>query len=420
MITIEDIVRHERADELGALVSIETPLTGTTLDGHVLPLSGWAAIPGEPPLQIGVYHDGSPAAAVHVDERLDVADGVPGAPAGCGFHAEVLAIGLAESFSLSIVATTSTGALKTLATIRGRRSRWQPPASASAAPAPILATSLGRTGTSWLQHVLGAHPKIAVYPQWPHELSSINFWLNTMRRLVDKPHGLDLPSRRATGEEGTWWLGASPFDVPELTEWYESDFVDLLARTSREGIQSVYTALSREDEPRYFAEKTLPVADTNLMRELFPESKEILLVRDFRDMLTSIRSFNLRRGRSDFGRDQASSEQEYVRQLTSSIGGLRLRARSRPDALVVRYEDLVTEPSVTIARMLTHLDLAASDADVDDVLTRLESDSETRSDHRTSESGAASIGRWRSELPHDLAELANAEWAAELAEFGYE
>jgi hypothetical protein len=69
--------------------------------------------------------------------------------------------------------------------------------------------------------------------------------------------------------------------------------------------------------------------------------------------------------------------------------------------------------------MLAHLDLGSTTKDVQRVLTSLESGTEAMSYHRTSESAAASIGRWRTELPGELAELANADWAADLSTFGY-
>ncbi len=85
----------------------------------------------------------------------------------------------------------------------------------------------------------------------------------------------------------------------------------------QDSIEDWYTTLARnqsQDAPVYFAEKHmwpnfLPV----LTWELYPQAKEIFLVRDFRDMVCSILAFDRKRGYPGFGRPEGKSDTDYVR-----------------------------------------------------------------------------------------------------------
>ena len=48
------------------------------------------------------------------------------------------------------------------------------------------------------------------------------------------------------------------------------------------------------------------------LAELYPDSREVFLVRDFRDMVSSILAFNAKRGARGFGRAAAETDAGYV------------------------------------------------------------------------------------------------------------
>lgn len=91
---------------------------------------------------------------------------------------------------------------------------------------------------------------------------------------------------------------------------------------------------------------------------------------------------------------------------------LREEART-PGAVLVRYEDLIADlegqAHRLAARLGTPLDPGAVAARVSDF-----------SYHITSQTPAASVGRWRGEMPADLGAFLTAELQAELAQFGYD
>ena len=106
-------------------------------------------------------------------------------------------------------------------------------------------------------------------------------------------------------------------------------------------------ALQRK-QPRYFAEKVVPNNTATLVGELYPDTREVFLVRDFRDMVASMLAFNAKRGRRELlGLDLAANDADYVlEQVRNAV--LRLvhawKRRGRQGHLV-RYEDLALAAS---------------------------------------------------------------------------
>jgi hypothetical protein len=385
--------------------------------GHVLRVSGWAYGPGEGWPQVRVWSGNSIVATSTMTRRPDVASAFPGAPEECGFDVKVLGLGLGDKFRFSLTAQTSGGDDLPLAQVWGRRTLVSLGEPDSGRPLPLLVTGLGRTGTSWVQHLLGTHPQLLTEPRWPHELSAISFWIKTLRRLVDSPYGLD---GWKANPPTSWWLRDSPYLMPEMQAWRDNARIEVIARFARDGIASVHRALAQDGPlPEFVAEKARLDADTDLVRELFPAAREIVLVRDFRDMLASILAFNSKRGSDGFGRDLVESDEAYVRRLTRSVRALHDRVVSHPDVLVVRFEDLMTDQTRTIERILRFLGVSSKNDVVATMIHQSAIDSDEMRFHRTTESAGDSIGRWRRDLPTELADLASAEWAPVLAAFGY-
>ena len=94
----------------------------------------------------------------------------------------------------------------------------------------------------------------------------------------------------------------------------------------------------------------------SLAAELYPNGRELFLVRDFRDMVCSMLAFNEKRGVSGFGRAEADSDMEFVETLGGQATSLaRAWERRRDRAHLVRYEDLVLDPERALAGLLDHV-----------------------------------------------------------------
>jgi Sulfotransferase domain len=141
-------------------------------------------------------------------------------------------------------------------------------------------------------------------------------------------------------------------------------------------------------------------------------------------MLSSILAFNSKRGYQAFGRERMESDAEYVTSLMRpSAEGLLRRWRARGEgAHLVRYEDLVSDPLGTMMELVGYLGLDAGEETVRDTIGRASGEDHASSmdQHRTVSDPARSIGRWRNDLPAELADVCNEALGPILAEFGYE
>jgi hypothetical protein len=168
----------------------------------------------------------------------------------------------------------------------------------------------------------------------------------------------------------------------------------------------------------YFSEKHRPGHVPALTWELYPNGKEIFLVRDFRDMLCSSFDFFTE---EETRRNRAADDKQYISWVGGSIRHLYEDWQARRDkAYLVRYEDLILQPEETLTGILGYLELDASREAVNDLLTATATaDSKAFEQHRTSASAEASIGRWKRDLSASLQDACHAAFGEELTAFGY-
>jgi hypothetical protein len=295
---------------------------------------------------------------------------------------------------------------------------------------PLVVTSLGRTGTTWLIDLLSKHPEIVGRPAWQGEVKVASYWAEIFAMLAHP--GSYLQAIRSDIRGGQWYVGNNrqfdePVEDPTLEQWLGTTQVEDIAEFARGRITAFYER-EAEQQPgkqmRFFAEKCLPRAPAyaDVLREMFPGTREIFLVRDFRDMLCSIFAYNRRLGYPTFQRQLAESDEEYVRKflgrdLNALVAGWRMR-QSR--AHLVRYEDLVLRPNESLTALFAHLDIDSSQTVVDEIVRASEkgSDSDLQR-HGTSRTAADSVGRWRQDLGPELLSVCEEAFAEALEEFGY-
>ena len=143
-----------------------------------------------------------------------------------------------------------------------------------------------------------------------------------------------------------------------------------------------------QDRPaaRYFAEKLRPDFVPELMREIYPGAREVILVRDFRDMVSSMFAFNAKRGFEGFRRGAAGSDAEFI---ADRVGGVRrgtgagAGARAPSGAHLVRYEDLVPRPAGRSRALLGYLGLDSSGAALDAMVASVTARGDESDGHRT-------------------------------------
>jgi hypothetical protein len=283
-----------------------------------------------------------------------------------------------------------------------------------------------------LVDLLAAHPRIVLLSRDDAKYSS--YWMAKARELADPASYLRWlhPERSSGSEPMSWWLTAdttragapgegtvprATFDEDQRKNLYRmhAGNVGQIVAAGCRLLDAAYLAAARAAEcenAAYCVEKAQVMSPVDLLLEVYPRGREVLLVRDFRDVVCSILAYKEKGAGWGLGSAQAA-----VDQIRSLSGPARRMARRRQEgAYVVRYEDLVTEPRQTLGRLLGHLDLEASDDALNAMQARLE---QPAGQHGTAPSAPASIGRWRNDLSEELQALAEREFRRPLEVFGY-
>ena len=296
---------------------------------------------------------------------------------------------------------------------------------------PLLISTLGRTGSTWVARVLGEHPQITAYRPFEYEPRMLTYWLAMLKNVADPASY----SRALTGDldNGGWWndpgRGDSPpaakIREPAIQQWLGRTNVEDTARFAMQRVDDFYSEVARSQGKSgavFFAEKGWPeIFVPQMVSELCSGAKEIILVRDFRDVISSILSFNRKRGYAAFGRQNADSDRQFIRQFRPHAVRMLDHWRERGSAAhLLRYEDVILRPEPALAAVLGYLGLDASQSVIRATLDRAATvPREVQQGHSTSKDPAASIGRWRRDLDDPLkAECAEAIGDV-LEQFGY-
>jgi hypothetical protein len=296
---------------------------------------------------------------------------------------------------------------------------------------PITVTSLGRMGTTWLMRLLAHHPEVVVHPQYPYEVGVAKYWAHLLR-VASAPADHAASSHPETFTADGAHIGHNPYfgdflaGSPALNRWLGERQPALLAAYAQQAADEFYLAVAAETATptaRCFAEKGLPDHVPDVLTDVYPQAREVILVRDIRDVICSAVAFDAKRGRRSFGREVLADDLGFVNQLHMDLGRLvRSWQRRRDSALLVRYETLIAAPEATLAEILGHLDLASSSRVVNQILESANASTPELDAHRTTSDPAASIGRWRTDLAAvhpDLPERCDELFAPLLTELGY-
>lgn len=411
---------------------IDRPGPGETGEGWTLTVAGWVVGRSSAAREVQVLFDGALVCRTPVDiERAGVTAQYPADPGAerSGFWVHIGLLGLPQTAQLEVVAMLGDGTPVHLATIVVEHAplvtQYKPRLS------PVTVTSLGRMGTTWLMRLLAHHPEVVVHPQYPYELGMAKYWAHLLQ-VASGPADHVASSHPETFTADTAHVGHNPYfgdflaGSPELNRWLARRQPELVAACAQRSLDEFYgevaTAAGSTD-PRFFAEKGLPDQVPDVLGDVYPGGRELILVRDIRDVICSAVAFDAKRGRRSFGRESLDDDLGFVTQLHMDLGRLvRSWHRRRSTALLVRYETLITAPVQTLDRILDHLGLAHGADIISTVLDAAGATSLELEAHRTTANPGASIGRWRTDLAKvhpDLPERCADLFSPLLAELGY-
>jgi hypothetical protein len=430
-VTIVEITQVDQREGAGAKLAgcrLDAPKKASKGAGYGIELAGWALGDPNPLTTIEVCQEGRVVAAgAPAEERLDIAAAFPAVTDAerCGFRVPVSVLDLRQDFELSVIARGD-GFHVPIAQVRGTRKGL--PAAGAEMIQPLMINTIGRSGSTWLVWLLSRLPQAIAFDPWGRDARVGTYWTNVLQSLA-RPQSYLAQLVPGPLEERTWWLDRADLKPgvagdPELESWLGGEAVEALAEMCRSRIDAFYTRLAgAEGRPRYFVEKYLPYQLTpDLLAEMYPGAREVILVRDFRDMLCSVLAFNRKRGFEAFGRADAGSDREYVETtVANSARRLQRRLRELGDAAhLVRYEDLIQSPAATLEALTGFLGLEVDEGTISETLERADSEAPSVDAHRTTDKASASIGRWERDLSPEIVKVCAEVLDPVLTEFGYE
>ena len=433
-----EILRLERS-QLDKSVLVDAAVQAPTLDQedsaflhtYAVAICGWVIPTSGTPATVELYRGSELLDRTVSDSpRPDIGERYPDIQmAGLsGFSFLVNSLTLPHEFELSLVAVSSDGMRAPLATLGGRRRRlasaYRPRLQ------PLILSTLGRSGSSYLMLLLSQHPEIITMNPLRFEAKLASYYVELLRAVAaPASYGQALHPEIS---DAHWWLGSRRRPLPAMLRnpgmprWLGSENIDILAGFCQSRFDGFYLRQAEREqrhEARYFAEKAYPGAVPETIAELYPDGREVVLVRDLRDMFCSIVDYNAKRGFQLWGRDSVETEEEWFEHLRGMTTKLVDAVRTRAERVqIVRYEDLIADPASTLDALLSHLGVSSDPETVrrmlDDAQTRQRPEWERA--HQTSVSVASSIGRWKTDLSDERLALCAKAFDDILVEFGYE
>ncbi|WP_157965343.1 sulfotransferase [Euzebya rosea] len=387
-----------------------------SLVGHVRPAAG-------PPRAVWLQADRKVLGRTETFEARPHLEAHGDEPVGFAFASTLLATGTHPEIEVMVEA--GDGSTFRFATISTNR-RLVADGLVQPDLQPLLMTTTGRSGSTWLTRVLAAHPALTCYNPFGNDLRLASYWAQTARSLSRPAASMAPIVGGEVNSSPLWWAG-SDHDlaadlIKEETVRHElfDDQVSALCQLGVDRTAAFYRAYTDgRGDVTHFVEKARGVHDRLLVQELFKDVRDFVLIRDPRDVFASILAFNAKRGVHEFGARAEDTPLEFFQRWKGNITVIADHLSLFPDTPVVRYEDLVATPHDSVEGLLRSLHLDAGDDLVDKLVEAGDGDSRA-SAHRTTPTREASVRRWEQHLTVDVVQAASAELRDELDLFGYE
>lgn len=408
---------------------IELPVPGGQTEVYAMGVEGWALGRSSPAVAVELVNAETLFRHIPIGvERADIAVQYPTVPdvENSGFRARINVLGLRPEFELFVRVVLQDKSRIPIGVIRGRRRSLR--SGSQPKLQPLMVTTYGRTGSSWLMRLLGQHPQILTYRPFAYEPRVGSYWMRILEALSEPASYLQ--TLNTTLSDEYWWLGqeySAPEMVipdPQIQQWLGRNNIEELATFCLDRIEEFYdrvSILQEQSDAVYFAEKysSATFAHT-LIQDLYARPREIFLIRDLRDMVCSILAFNAKQKTISFGRELVSSDEEFIGQVRLHALDLLQNYKSRSSqAHLLRYEDLILRPVETLSTLLEYLGLDLAPSTVEGMIQRASEETPSMRQHRTSPDPEESIGRWRHDLDPSLQAVCQEAFGDILEELGY-
>lgn len=418
--------------------SIDEPSRTYRNDAHFIDVSGWVIARNGRVLSVELLVNGQLMKSVPLTiPREDVGKLFPAHNhlAHCGFAAQLGTLGLPEAFIIEVKAVLKAECVDDrirapLARISGKRVLHSN--CILAKRQPLMLTSMPRSGTTWVMRMLSKLPKVAVHDRYPFEMRAAIYWMHTLKVLSDPAdyHRSTVPDNF---ERDMAMIGQNPYyhqgymrpDHMGLVNAFGKKTVSNLIECCVKNIDAIYDEVEEsqgKEGTLFFAEKQMPSHVQNLFWEIYESPREIVLVRDLRDVICSAMHFNAKRGTKEFGRGLVDSDRAWIARMRENLFERILnKVNVKGDnVLLVRYEDLVSNSFNTLGRIEAYLDLDLDEKSLQAVIHAASASDGQMAHHQTSHNTSKSISRWRTDMDDATKALCTELLGDALLALGYE
>jgi hypothetical protein len=406
---------------------IDHPGQGTTYHAYSIRLEGWLLFKQVRPIRIEIRLGGlritTSKAFVERPDVLHHFENIPDASA-IGFSAEVNTLLFPVEFEMQVVVIFEDDSETPVGGIKGNRS--VPAESVLPTLQPFRVCALGRSGTTLMMRYLLNHPQIIAHNRYPYEVRMMTYFQKVQRVLTSRAdHKKSAHPDRFVLDRHH--VGFNPYYEPgaygdTIADWFNESHIEATVAYCKRSLDNFYLALARaQDKPdvRLFAEKEGGGGIDVNQWIWYPNSRSIVLVRDFRDRHCSIVSFNKKRGFNSFGFGADASEESVAQKAIESFRVYQKYMALYPAQIkLVRYEDLLQNPRETVSGIFEHAGLDMTDPVIDEVMRLTHLDDPKMEQHRTSEV-AKSIGRWKKDLDPTIASFYADAMGDVMSQLGY-
>lgn len=413
--------------------NFDIPKIGDTGNGFTLPLAGWVLGNPVPVTDLEIQCNDFLLRSVPIKlpspDILAVRKNIPGSDRA-RFTSSISLLGLPQNATIDLVAVFEDGSKSQLGNIKCEHNKFA--SSYESKFNPLIVTSLGRTGSTWLMRLLSNHPSIIAFPKYPFEVKAATYWMQMLKVLTESGNRFQ-STKPVDFEREFHFIGHNPYNCSlyfndlangvHLREWFRKDYLHDLVCFTKKAVDDYYSnlcGLCDKTEATFFAEKTVPIFTRGVFRDVYNSLREIILVRDVRDIFCSARAFNRKRGYKTFGEDSAKDDYEWLSRLAKDVKSLlNVWKNSEEQILLVRYEDLLTNPKDTLRSILDYANLDSNEEAIATIIEKASVDTPQLAFHRTSKNPKAAIGRWRYELDESIISYCRENYGALLEDLGY-
>lgn len=270
---------------------------------------------------------------------------------------------------------------------------------------PVFVVGCPRSGTTMLQLMLHAHPRIAVPPE-------TRFLLDAYHRRYEVGDLASEENRRALAR----WIVTTPqFGDLGLSRARVVEEITAAPGTLGSVLGTVFRMYAaRFGKPRWGDKRPSYLRNLPILLRLFPDAQIVDIVRDGRDCVASLKETPWRP--DDFG--------QLIDHWARSADASARAARRYPASTYhqVRYEDLVTDPAFHLKKVCAFLgeDYDPAMAEPSSVAPIAVPGYKTWHQLTRSPVTTARAGSWQQRLTPDEVRRCEAVFGRRLARFGYQ